>query len=402
MRVFIAGIDGYLGWALAQYLTVRGHEVAGADKMLRRDWVKEVGSNSALPVYSREERLQAFKEKYGTHIDFRVGDFVDYDFVKGFFEEFRPEAIVHLGQVPSAPYSMIDQQHTVFTQHNNVIGNLNILYAMKEVVPDAHLLKLGTMGEYGTPNVDIPEGFFEVEYRGRKDYLPFPRQAASFYHWSKVHDSNNTMYACKIWGLRATDVMQGVVFGTRIDEMGDDPRLRSRLDFDQCFGTAINRFCCQAVIGHPLTLFGAGHQKRGFLPMRDSMQCLAIAIENPPKQGEYRVFNQFEETYSIVELAQMVKEVGEELGLAVDIFEYDNPRHEAAEHYFNPDRNHLIDLGYMPTHDVKAEMRIMIKDLMEHKERIMEKKDILVPDIRWDGTRRRSEVIGKSPEPTTM
>jgi UDP-sulfoquinovose synthase len=402
MRVFIAGIDGYLGWALAQYLTVRGHEVVGADKMLRRDWVKEVGSNSALPVYSREERLQAFKEKYGTDIDFRVGDFVDYDFVKGFFEEFRPEAIVHLGQVPSAPYSMIDQQHTVFTQHNNVIGNLNILYAMKEVVPDAHLLKLGTMGEYGTPNVDIPEGFFEVEYRGRKDYLPFPRQAASFYHWSKVHDSNNTMYACKIWGLRATDVMQGVVFGTRIDEMGDDPRLRSRLDFDQCFGTAINRFCCQAVIGHPLTLFGAGHQKRGFLPMRDSMQCLAIAIENPPKQGEYRVFNQFEETYSIVELAQMVKEVGEELGLAVDIFEYDNPRHEAAEHYFNPDRNHLIDLGYMPTHDVKAEMRIMIKDLMEHKERIMEKKDILVPDIRWDGTRRRSEVIGKSPEPTTM
>jgi len=395
MRIFIAGIDGYLGWALAQYLTARGHEVAGADLMLRREWVAEMDSVSAIPVYTREERLAAFEEKYGKKLDFRVGDFVDYDFVKGFFAEFQPEAIVHLGQVPSAPYSMIDRDHTVFTQQNNVIGNLNILWAMREVVPDAHLVKLGTMGEYGTPDIDIPEGFFEVEFRGRKDRLPFPRQAASFYHWSKVHDSNNTMYACKIWGLRATDVMQGVVFGTQIDEMGDDPRLRSRLDFDQSFGTAINRFCCQAVIGHPLTLFGGGRQKRGFLPMRDSMQCLALACENPPQPGEYRVFNQFEETYSIVELAQMVKEVGDELGLNVTINHYDNPRNEAAEHYFNPDRQHLIDLGYEPTHDVKAEMRIMIQDLMEHKARISEHEDILLPDIRWDGTRKRSEKIGE-------
>ena len=272
---------------------------------------------------------------------------------------------------------------------------------MREVAPDAHLLKLGTMGEYGTPNIDIPEGFFEVEFRGRKDYLPFPRQAASFYHQSKVHDSNNTMYACKIWGLRATDVMQGVVFGTQIDEMGDDPRLRSRLDFDQAFGTAINRFCCQAVIGHPLTIFGAGKQKRGFLPLRDSVHCMALTIENPPAEGEYRVFNQFEETYSIVELANMVQEVGNALGLNVEIYEYDNPRHEAAEHYFNPDRQHLLDIGYEPSHDVKSEMRIMIKDLMENKSRIMEKKEILVPDIRWDGTRRRSEVISKKTESTT-
>ncbi len=398
MRVLIAGIDGYLGWALAQYLTARGHEVAGADLMLRREWVDEVGSHSAIPVYSREERLAAFRERYGKDIEYRVGDLADYDFVKNLFVEFQPEAIVHLGQVPSAPYSMIDQAHCVWTQTNNIASNLNILWAMKEVCPDAHLLKLGTMGEYGTPNIDIPEGFFEVEFRGRKDYLPFPRQAASFYHQSKVHDSNNTAYACKIWGLRATDVMQGVVFGTRIDEMGDDPRLLTRLDFDQCFGTAINRFCCQAVIDHPLTIFGGGHQKRGFLPLRDSMQCMALTIENPPEPGEYRVFNQFEETYSIVELAEMVREVGSSVGLDVDIYQYDNPRHEAAEHYYNPDRQHLIDLGYEPSHDVRAEMKIMIQDLMLHRERIMEKKEILVPDIRWDGTRRRSEVIGKHAE----
>ncbi|GAB4524612.1 MAG: NAD-dependent epimerase/dehydratase family protein [Anaerolineae bacterium] len=399
MRVFITGIDGYLGWPLAQYLTSRGHDVAGADLMLRREWVAEMKSDSALPVYSRAERVAAFREKYGKDLDFRVGDLTDYKFLKGFFEDFQPEAIIHLGQMPSAPYSMIDQAHTVFTQTNNIVSNLNILWAMREVVPDAHLLKLGTMGEYGTPNVDIPEGFFEVEFRGRKDTLPFPRQAASFYHQSKVHDSNNTMYACKIWGLRSTDVMQGVVFGTRIDEMGEDPRLRSRLDFDQAFGTAINRFCCQAVIGHPLTLFGAGHQKRGFLPMRDSMQCMALTIENPPQKGEYRVFNQFEETYNIFELAEMVQEVGSEIGLDVDILQYDNPRTEAAEHYYNPDRNHLINLGYQPSHDVRAEIRIMLKDLMEHKDRILANKEILVPDIRWDGNHRRSEVIGKHEVP---
>jgi UDP-sulfoquinovose synthase len=395
MKVFIAGIDGYLGWALSQYLTARGHEVAGVDLLLRREWVEEVGSHSALPVYSREERLAAFREKYGKDLDFRVGDLLDYDFIKGFIDEFQPDAIVHLGQLPSAPYSMIDQKHCVFSQQNNVIGNLNLLWAIKEVCPEAHLLKLGTMGEYGTPNVDIPEGFFEIEFRGRKDRLPFPRQAGSFYHQSKVHDSHNTAFASKIWSLRATDVMQGVVFGTRIDEMGDDPRLFSRLDFDECFGTAINRFCCQAVIDHPLTLFGVGHQKRGFLPLCDSMQCLTLAIENPPEEGEYRVFNQFEETYTVTELADMVREVGAELSLDVEIYNYDNPRKELEEHYYNPDRQHLIDLGYEPSHDVKAEMKIMMQDLMEHKDRIMEKRKILVPDIRWDGSRKRSEVIGK-------
>ncbi|RMG83338.1 MAG: NAD-dependent epimerase/dehydratase family protein [Chloroflexi bacterium] len=393
MRVFIAGIDGYLGWALAQYLVAHGHEVAGNDTFYRRKWVEEMGGISAQPIESMDVRLKAFEENFGKKIEFREGDLMDYDFVKRFFQDFQPEAIVHFGEMPSAPYSMIDQEHCVFTQQNNVIGNLNVIWAMKEVCPDAHLVKLGTMGEYGTPNVDIPEGFFEIEFRGRKDRLPFPRQAGSFYHWSKVHDSNNIMFACKIWGLRATDIMQGVVFGTRIDEMGEDPRLRSRLDFDQAFGTAINRFVCQAVIGHPLTVYGVGKQKRGFLPLRDSIQCLTIALENPAEAGEYRVFNQFEETYTVTELAQMVKEVGEECGLDVDIHRYDNPRDELGEHYYNPDRQHLIDLGYKPTHDVRAEMRIMINDLIPHRERILTRKDILVPDIRWDGTRRRSEVI---------
>lgn len=393
MRVFIAGIDGYLGWPLAIYLTAQGHEVAGADLLLRRKWVKEVGGASAQPLATRRVRRQAFKEKFGKELDFRIGDLTDYAFVKGFFEEFRPQAVVHLGQMPSAPYSMMDQAHCIWTQQNNVINNLNLLWAIKEAAPQAHLVKLGTMGEYGTPNLDIPEGFFEIEFRGRRDRLPFPRQAGSWYHQSKVHDSHNTHFASKMWGLRATDIMQGVVFGTRIEEMGDDARLRSRLDFDQCFGTAVNRFCCQAVIGHPLTLFGLGRQKRGFLPLKDSMVCLRLAIENPPKPGEFRVFNQFENAYTITELAEMVKAVGEEIGLAVEIRHYDNPRQELEEHYYHPDRQHLIDLGYRPTRDIKAVMRQIMLDLMDNKERIEAHREVLVPDIRWDSSRKKSKMI---------
>lgn len=393
MKVFIAGIDGYLGWALAQYLTAHGHDVAGIDAMLRREWVDEVGGTSAIPIYDRGERTAAFNEHYGKSLNFQVGDLCDYELVRNFMAEFQPDAVVHLGQMPSAPYSMMDQKHSVWTMQNNIVSNLNLLWAIKEACPEAHLIKLGTMGEYGTPGIDIPEGFFEIEYRGRKDRLPFPRQAGSWYHQTKVHDSNNTLFASKIWGLRATDIMQGVVFGTQFDEMGDDPRLRTRLDFDQCFGTAINRFCCQAVIGHPLTLFGVGHQKRGFLPLRDSMQCLRLAVENPAKQGEYRVFNQFEECYTLTELAEMVQEVSQEIGLSVEIYHYENPRKEMEEHYYNPDRQHLIDLGYQPHHDVKAEIRLMLQDLMQHQERIKTHESILVPDIRWDGTRRRSRII---------
>jgi UDP-sulfoquinovose synthase len=394
MKVFIAGIDGYLGWPLAQYLAARGHKISGTDRFLRRQWVGEIGSHSAIPIYPIEERLQGFYECYGQTLTFQEGDLLDYRFLKTFLSEFQPDAVVHLAEMPSAPYSMMDQAHAVFTQQNNVIGSLNLLWAIKEVCPNAHLVKLGTMGEYGTPNIDIPEGFFEVEFRGRKDSLPFPRQANSFYHWSKVHDSNNTMFACRIWGLRATDIMQGVVFGTQIDEMHDDPRLRSRLDFDQCFGTAINRFCCQAVIGHPLTLYGTGGQTRGFLPLRDSMQCLTIAIENPPEDGEYRVFNQFEECYTVEALAVMVQQVSSDVGLPVEVYHFENPRTERDEHYYNPDRNHLIELGYRPTHDVRAEVRLTLQDLIPYRERILQKRDILVPDIRWDGTRHRSEVMG--------
>ena len=296
MRVFIAGIDGYLGWSFAQHLAARGHEIAGADVFLRRKWVEEMGSWSAIPISSFPDRLEAFQERFGRRLTFWEGDLRDHQFVEEIFRDFEPEAVVHLGECPSAPYSMVDRDHTVFVQTNNIVTTFNLLFAIREVTPDAHLLKLGTMGEYGTPNVDIPEGFFEIDYNGRSDRLPFPRQAGSWYHWSKVHGSNNVMFACRIWGLRATDVMQGVVFGTRIDGHADDERLRTRLDFDEAFGTAINRFCCEAVVGHPLTPFGKGHQKRGFLAAagfdavsparpREPASCRGVPRVQPVRRG---------------------------------------------------------------------------------------------------------------------
>jgi len=401
-RVFVAGIDGYLGWPLTLHLTKRGHDVAGADLFLRRRWVEEMGSQSATPICSMKERQEAFREHFGRQLPFYEGDLREYTFVERILREFRPDAIVHLGECPSAPYSMIDVNHATFVQTNNITTTFNVLFAMRDISPDAHLIKLGTMGEYGTPDTDIPEGFFEVEFRGRRDRFPFPRQAGSWYHWSKVHGSNNVMFASKIWNLRATDIMQGVVFGTRVDEMGEDERLLTRFDFDQAFGTVVNRYCAQAAIGHPLTPFGRGHQKRGFLPLRDSVQCLALAVEHPPEKADYRVLNQFDEVYDITDLALKVQRVAGHLGLKVSLSNLENPRKESEEHYYKPDHQHLFDLGYVPSHDVETEIGLMIKDLMKYRNRIETKKNVLIPDVRWDGHRQKvkflSPTVRGSPE----
>ena len=394
MKTLIIGIDGYLGWTLTQYLSARNHEVGGVDAGFRRQQVQEVGGQSAIPITSVIERRQSYKDIYGKGLYWIEGDIAKWEVISQVFQEFQPDAIVHLGECPSAPYSMIDHAHASWVQQNNVIGSLNVLYAMKEFSPKAHLVKLGTMGEYGTPNLDIPEGFFEVEYRGRKDYLVFPRQAGSWYHQTKVHDTHNTIFACKIWGLSSTDIMQGVVYGTHIDEMVEgDCRLKTRLDFDECFGTAINRFVCQAVVGQPITLFGKGKQKRGFLPLKDSMQCLTIALENPPKSGEYRTFNQFQEAYDVHELAEKVKKVAVKFGLDAQICRIDNPRIEMEEHHYNPDHQHLLDLGYQPTHDMETELVSMFEDLIPYKDRIKQVEKVLIPEIRWDGSKYKSQRI---------
>jgi UDP-sulfoquinovose synthase len=288
------GIDGYLGWSLAIHLSSRGYEVSGCDNLLRRKLVSGEKSISATPIRSWPTRYSILKRlNKGNRSRFKKMNVKNYYLLKELIKETKPDTIVHLAQMPSAPYSMKGIEEAVFTYSNNLISNLNLIFLMRDVCPDVHLVKLGTMGEYGTPNMQISEGDFEISYRRRKDKLPFPRQPGSLYHCTKVHDSTNIRMACKFWGLKVTDIMQGVVFGVTIPEMNDDPDLLTRFDFDECFGTAINRFCAQAVAGLPITPYGKGGQNRGFLPLRDSMQCLNLVIDKPAEEGEHRVINQF-------------------------------------------------------------------------------------------------------------
>src|SRR5437660_2368315 len=386
MRVLIAGIDGYLGWPLALHLAARGHEVYGIDNFSRRKNVAEVGSWSAIPIPNMRRRLEVARNLLGLRIKFFHGDLRKYKDASEVVRESRPNAIVHLREQPSAPFSMIDCKHATETQQNNVTGTLNLLFAMRDYARDAHLVKLGTMGEYGTPNVEIPEGFFDIEHQGRKDRLPFPKQAGSFYHLSKVHDSANIALACKIWGLMSTDIMQGVVYGSRTGELSDD-RLLTRFDFDQVFGTVINRFCAQAVIGYPLTPYGLGGQKRGFIALVDSIQCLTIAIRNPPRAGEYRVFNQLDEVYGINELAEHVKTVADTMSIDVEIRSIENPRVEAEEHFYEVEHGRLRKLGFRPTRSLDEELGIMMGDLVKFRSRILAKRQVIAPTINWRGQR---------------
>jgi UDP-sulfoquinovose synthase len=366
------------------HLANKGFEVVGVDDFSRRKMVAEVGSHSATPIKSMEERLRAFEQTFGKRIDFIYGDLTDYGFVHYVLDKFRPDAIVHLAELSSAPYSMIDVDHAVLTQTNNIVGTLNLLYAMRTLVSECHLVKMGSMGEYGMPNIDIPEGFFEVDYRGRKDRLLFPRHSFSdWYHWSKVHDSGNVMLACEIWDLRATDIMQGVVYGTRSEEIVNDSLL-TRFDFDAVFGTVINRFCAQAVVGQTLTVYGKGGQRRPVISLKDAMQCLRLAVENPPEKGEYKVFNQFDESYSVGELAEKVKGVGNKMGLGVETLSMENPRVEdEAVCYYNPVHEKLYKLGFRPKHGFEEELDLMLDDLVKQRARIVEKRERILPNVHW-------------------
>jgi UDP-sulfoquinovose synthase len=381
VRVLVLGGDGYLGWPTAMNLSAHGHDIAVADNYLRRQMVRESDSDSLTPIVGLPQRAEAWKEVSGRTIDVHLIDLCDYDLVNQVVREFCPDAIVHYGQIPSAPYSMMDRRHAVFTQRNNIENNLNVIFAILENNIDCHLIKLGTMGEYGCPDIDIEEGYIEIEHKGRKDTLPFPKMPHSWYHASKVADSTNIHFACRVYGLRATDLNQGVVYGVHTDETLLDDRLLTRFDYDEQFGTALNRFCLQAVIGHPLTVYGSGGQTRGFLNIRDTLACVELALLHPADPGEMRVFNQFTESFSIRDLAVEVQQAGKELGLEVEIGEVDNPRSEAQEHYYNPTHTKLLDLGLQPTLLSEDLVTGTLRVLMKYKERAVH--DAIAPRTTW-------------------
>ncbi|MCB9438203.1 MAG: NAD-dependent epimerase/dehydratase family protein [Anaerolineales bacterium] len=402
MRVLILGGDGYLGWSTAMYFSNKGHEVATVDNFLRRTMHLERGTDSLTPIQNMHQRVDAWKEVTGKTITSFIGDITDWEFISGIIRDFKPEAIVHYGEVPSAPYSMIDVHHAVHVHDNNVNGTLNVLWAMHQFAPDAHLIKLGTMGEYGTPNIDIEEGYIEIEHNGRKDTLPFPKQPGSFYHLTKVHDSNNISFACRIWGLKATDLNQGVVYGIETDEANLDDRLLTRFDYDECFGTALNRFCVQAVAGIPLTLYGKGAQTRGYLNIRDTLQCVELAMLNPPAGGKMRVFNQFTESFSVHQLAMLVHEASQKVGIDVQIAHYENPRVEAEVHYYNPKHSNLLDLGLKPRYLQESLVESVIQRVVQYKDRIID--EAIVPRIRWQSGDQPEKVhileYEKAPSPS--
>jgi len=400
MRIAVLGGDGYCGWATALYLSRKGHSVAIIDNFARRQWDHELSAQTLTPIRPLQERLSVWQQLTGEVIESFVGDITDYDVVTSMVKSFEPEAIVHFAEQRSAPYSMIDRKHALFTQIGNVTGTLNVLYAIQEVVPDCHLVKLGTMGEYGTPNIDIEEGYIEIEHNGRKDVLPFPKQPGSFYHLSKVHDSHNIAFACKIWGIRATDLNQGVVYGTVTDEVMMDEALVNRFDYDEVFGTVLNRFCAQAALGYPLTVYGKGGQTRGFLDIRDTVRCIEIACLNPAKPGEFRVFNQFTEQFNILELAKLVQESGKDLGLTVEIEHLPDPRVELEAHYYNAKHSKLIELGLEPHSLSESLVDSLINIAIRYKDRIDASQ--FLPTVNWRNARNEKRTEQVQPRPVLL
>ena len=381
MRIAVLGGDGYCGWATALYLSSRGHSIAVVDNFARRQWDHELGAQTLTPIRPLSERLAVWRELTGKGIESFVGDVTDYEFLSSMMAAFEPEAVVHFAEQRSAPYSMIDRKHALFTQINNVSGTLNLLYAIREFAPECHLVKLGTMGEYGTPNIDIEEGYITIEHNGRKDILPFPKQPGSFYHLSKVHDSHNIAFACKVWGLRATDLNQGVVYGTVTDETELHEALINRFDYDEVFGTVLNRFCAQAALGHMLTVYGKGGQTRGFLDIRDTVRCVEIACLNQAKSGEFRVFNQFTEQFTVLQLAEMVQTVGKEMGLKFEVEHLPDPRVEAEEHYYNAKHSALIKLGLQSHLLSESLLDSLINIAVRYRDRIDVSQ--FMPKVNW-------------------
>jgi UDP-sulfoquinovose synthase len=381
MQILVLGGDGYLGWPTALHLSALDHEVGVCDNFARRGYDEEMGVESLVPICTLEERIAAWKELTGKTIKSYVGDLCDAAFVHQMVGDFRPDTIVHFAEQRAAPYSMISQAHAVYTQTNNVVGTLNVMYAIADIDREIHLVKLGTMGEYGQPNIDIEEGWIEIEHKGRKDRMIYPKKPGSFYHLSKVHDSHNIEFGCRIWGLRATDLNQGVVYGADTEQTKLDPRLWTRFDYDGVFGTVLNRMVIQAVLGHPLTVYGKGSQTRGLINIVDTVECIRLASETPAERGEFRVLNQMTETLSINQIAETI--ANEYPGEAA-IEHVDNPRVEIYDHYYNVVHTALEGLGLKPT----LLSTTLIDHLFDVVERHKDRVDLaaIMPTVRWQDT----------------
>lgn len=381
MRILVLGGDGYLGWPTAMHLSAQGHEVAVADNYLRRNLMREEDVDPLYSVPNLNDRIRAWRECSGKQITSFIGDLTQWDFVSRVFDGFKPEAIVHYAEQPSAPYSMLRRETATLTLKNNLGVTANVIFAVREFCPDAHIVKLGTMGEYGTPNIDIEEGWIEIEHHGRKERFLYPRQAGSLYHTTKIMDTDLLWFYVRMWGLRVTDLMQGPVYGIFTDETGEDEKLLTCFSYDELFGTVLNRFIVQAVAGYPLTVYGKGGQTRGYLNIKDTLNCVRLSIETPAAAGELRIFNQFTEIFAVNELASRVQAVGHRLGISVQIRNIENPRKEREEHYYNPKHTALLELGLSPNYLTDDVLARMIEYVVRHKSSIAHHR--IFRGIKW-------------------
>lgn len=382
MRVLILGGDGYLGWPTAMNLSAGGHEVTVADNYLRRNICREEDSEALFETPNLIDRARIWEEVSGHRVKVYIGDLKEWDFVSRLFSETLPDAVIHYAEQPSAPYSMLNRNSAIRTLQNNLEVTANTIFAVKEFVPDTHIIKLGTMGEYGTPNIDIEEGWLDITHKGRKEKFLFPRQAGSLYHTTKIMDTDLLWLYVRMWGLRVTDLMQGPVYGLHTHENKGDERLFPFFNYDELFGTVVNRFIVQAVAGHPLTVYGKGGQTRGYLDIRDTLQCVKLSLENPAPKGELRIFNQFVEIFSVNELADRVQRVGGQMGLDVVIKSLPNPRKEAEEHYYNPAHTGLLDLGLKPHYMTDDVLSQLMETIIKYKDKI--KTSSIFRGVKWE------------------
>ncbi|MCB0110777.1 MAG: NAD-dependent epimerase/dehydratase family protein [Caldilineaceae bacterium] len=381
MRVLILGGDGYLGWPTAMSFAAKGHRVYVIDNYLRRTVAQQTQSEALMPNPNLNDRAAIFRSVSDLDIQVQIGDCTDYRTVEKIFREFQPETVVHYAEQPSAPYSMISYDHAHLTLNNNLNATFNLIWAVMEHAPDCHIIKLGTMGEYGTPNIDIEEGWLEIEHKGRKDKFLFPRAAGSLYHTTKVLDTDLLWFYVRTFGIRVTDLMQGPVYGLSTDESDMDNRLLPNFHYDDIFGTVVNRFLVQAVAGVPLTVYGKGGQVRGYLNLRDTLHCVELAMTKPAQKGELRILNQFTETFSVNQLAEKVQQVGNQMKLNVAIKAIDNPRKEKEDHYYNPAHSGLLDLGLQPNYMTDDVVAGMLEKILPYQERIDTQK--ILPRVRW-------------------
>ena len=381
IRVLILGGDGYLGWPAAMHFSAKGHEVAVVDNYLRRKLASETDNDTLYSTPDLHERVKVWHECSGNNIAVYIGDLCDWEFVNTVFAEYQADTIIHFAEQPSAPYSMLNADAARLTISNNIGVTGNVVLAMKEHCPEAHLIKLGTMGEYGTPNIDIEEGWLDVEHKGSTQKFLYPRQAGSLYHTTKVMDTDLLWFYVRNWGIRVTELMQGPVYGIYTDENHHDDRLLSSFAYDEIFGTVINRFVVQAVAGYALTVYGKGGQTRGYLNIRDTLQCLLLAAENPADSGEMKIYNQFTETFSVNEIAYRVKRSAKSLGLNVDIDNIENPRKESEEHYYNPTHTGLLDLGLSPNYLTDDLLKEIIQKVLQYKSQIVQ--DRIFRGVKW-------------------